>query len=111
MGTLHRKQVASDISNRLGVSEARGQEALDAVLDSIQESLIEGDTVAILGFGRFDVAEVAARRVNSIRRTQGVIEVPAHRKVRFKPGAVLNAAADNQWYERLFNKAKRYLTQ
>lgn len=92
MGIVHRKQIVSDVSKRLRISDPKGRQTLDAVLDSIQETLVEGNTVAIHGFGRFGVSEIAARRVNSILRTQGIIEVPAHRKVRFKPWAVLNAA-------------------
>ena len=109
MGTLRKEEIAAVVAKRLDVSEAKGKEALDAVLDSIQESLAAGDAVAIPSFGRFDVKDVAARRVRSIRG--GVpITVAAHKRVRFKPGTPMKAAADTQWAGRMVNRAKRFLS-
>lgn len=109
MGTLHREDMAGAIAKRLNVSDAKGKQALDAVLASIQETLVEGDSVAVAGFGRFDVTEVASRQVRSIN-TGNAITVAAHKRVRFKPGTPMKAAANTRLTGRLVNRAKRLLT-
>ena len=56
---------------------------------SITEQLAEGNKVALIGFGTFDVTEKAARKgINP--QTKQVIEIAARKVVKFKAGAELN---------------------
>ena len=109
MGTLHRSQVIADVATRMGVSHSSARAALDAVLESVQESLVDGDRVVLTGFGNFEVVEVAPRRIRSIQGSRPIVEVPAHKKLRFKPSPVVNGVVDVEWYERLLSRAKRFL--
>ena len=79
----------------MGASRAQGEAALNAVLDTIQESLAGGDRVVLTGFGSFEVRQVKARRVRAIRGAQqgNLVTVPAHSRVGFSAGAELSKAA------------------
>ena len=87
--------MAARVASKMGASRAQGEAALNAVLDSIQESLAGGDRVVLTGFGSFEVRQVKARRVRPIRGAQqgNLVTVPAHRRVGFSAGAELSKAA------------------
>ncbi len=61
---------------------------VNAVLETIRESLEEGDAVSLVGFGKFSVKETAPSvRVNP--QTRAKINVPARKRVKFSPGKEL----------------------
>lgn len=65
--------------------------AVDAVLDSIQEELANGEKVQLIGFGTFEVRERAARKGRN-PQTNEEIEIPASKVPAFKPGKALKDA-------------------
>ena len=95
MATVRKRDMAARVASKMGASRAQGEAALNAVLDSIQESLAGGDRVVLTGFGSFEVRQVKARRVRPIRGAQqgNLVTVPAHRRVGFSAGAELSKAA------------------
>ena len=95
MATLRKSDMSSRVAGKLGGSRAQGEAALNAVLDSIQESLAAGNRVVLTGFGSFEIRQVKARRVRPIRGGQAgsLITVPAHKRVGFTAGAELSSAA------------------
>ena len=95
MATLRKSDMSSRVAGKLGGSRAQGEAALNAVLDSIQESLAAGNRVVLTGFGSFEIRLVKARRVRPIRGGQAgsLITVPAHKRVGFTAGAELSSAA------------------
>ena len=97
MADLRKSEMGSRVASKLGGSKAQGDAALNAVLDSIQESLADGDRVVLTGFGSFEVRDVAERRVRAIRGGQAgnLVTVPAHKRVGFKAGSELTKAAQS----------------
>ena len=95
MATLRKSDIAARVATRLKGSSSEGERALNAVLDSIQDALSEGDKVVLTGFGSFSVRGVKARRVKPIRGGQPgkLIIVPAHKRVGFTAGSNLNKKA------------------
>lgn len=95
MATLRKSDLSARVAAKMGSSKAQGEAALNAVLDSIQESLAGGNRVVLTGFGSFEVRTVKARKVRPIRGGQAgsLITVPAHKRVGFTAGAELNQAA------------------
>jgi len=66
---------------------------VNAVLETIQESLQEGDAVSLVGFGKFSVKDTAPSvRVNP--QTREKINVPARKRVKFSPGKELSDAVE-----------------
>ena len=81
---------------------------VNAVLETIRESLEEGESVSLVGFGKFSVKETAPSvRVNP--QTRAKINVPARKRVKFSPGKELAdavAASKAKPEERPTAKAK-----
>ncbi|MFA6131352.1 MAG: HU family DNA-binding protein [Patescibacteria group bacterium] len=72
----------------MDVSKKHAEEVVDFVFDTIAASLKKGDDVAIAGFGAF---VVKARKARTARnpRTGEMVNVPATKVPRFKPGKAL----------------------
>lgn len=71
-----------------GLSKGDSKKALDAFLASVGKAMKAGDKVALVGFGTFSVAERSARTgINP--STKQVIQIPAKKVVKFKPGTEL----------------------
>lgn len=68
------------------------EEILRSALASIEGSVAKGDTVNLVGFGRFEVYQRTAR-VGRNLRTGETLKIPATRSVRFKVGKRLRDAA------------------
>ena len=88
MATLRKAEMTTRVATKLGGSRGQGLAALNAVLDSIQEAVADGDRVVLWGFGTFDVRQIRARRMRPIRgdHAGSLVTVPAHTRVGFKAG-------------------------
>ncbi len=79
------------VAQKAGLSKKDANAALDAVLDTITEALVDGKSVSFIGFGTFSTAPRAARKAR-VPGTNKVIEVPATTAVKFKVGKKLKDA-------------------
>ncbi len=72
-------------------TKTMAESALDAVVTSLREALVAGDSVTFTGFGTFKVSERAARKGRN-PRTGAEIEIPASKVAKFTPGKQLKDA-------------------
>ena len=72
-------------------TKAKAEEALDAVVASLRESLAAGESVTFTGFGSFKVVARAARKGRN-PRTGKEITIPASKVAKFTPGKGLKDA-------------------
>jgi DNA-binding protein HU-beta len=75
-----------------GVTKKVAQSVIDAMLDSIQDTLAKGDSVTITGFGTFRISKRAARKGVNPRNPEQTIDIPAMNLPAFKPGKTLKDA-------------------
>ncbi|RFS99594.1 MULTISPECIES: nucleoid-associated protein HU-beta [Edwardsiella] len=81
------------IAEGADISKAAAGRALDAFIASVTESLQEGDAVALVGFGTFDVRERAARTGRN-PQTGKEIDIPAAKVPGFRAGKALKDAVN-----------------
>jgi DNA-binding protein HU-beta len=67
---------------------------IDAFTEVVREDVSRGQEVRLMGFGTWNLRDVAPRRVKSIRGGNQ-ITIPARKRVGFSVGAVLSQAAHN----------------
>lgn len=79
------------VADKTDVSKADASKMISAVFDSIQDSLTQGDKVAIPGFGTFEVADRPARQGRN-PQTGATIEIAASKAAKFKAGKGLKDA-------------------
>jgi DNA-binding protein HU-beta len=58
---VNKAELIESVADATDTSKAEASRTLDAVLDSIAGALSNGDSVALVGFGTFNVRERAAR--------------------------------------------------
>lgn len=69
-------------------NRAAAQQAVEDVLNSISQGLLDDGKVQLVGFGTFSVKERAARTGRN-PRTGEALQIPASKSVGFKPGKTL----------------------
>lgn len=85
---MNKTELVKKISEKAGLSQADSKKALEATLETIKEALAANESVALIGFGTFSVAERPARQgINP--RTKETIEIAAKKVAKFKAGASL----------------------
>lgn len=88
---IGRQELTRSIATKVGLTQKKSGEVLEAALDTIRESLQGGAEVRLVGFGSFKVRRSAARKgVNP--RDRKPIQVPAKNRVRFSAGKELSEA-------------------
>jgi DNA-binding protein HU-beta len=82
---VNRAELIDAIRDRLGADKRTAEDAVDAVLDTIQRAVAAGERVAITGFGVFEKVERAARTGRN-PRTGATVKVKATAVPKFRPG-------------------------
>lgn len=85
---MNKTEFAKAVAAKAELSQVQAKAVTNAVLEVIEEALVNEDPVRFVGFGTFEVKDVPARKgINP--RTNEPIEIPARKKVSFKAGADL----------------------
>jgi DNA-binding protein HU-beta len=71
---------------KAGVSAAAAAKVIDAALEAAVEAVKKGEGVQLIGYANLAIANKPARKAKN-PRTGAVIDVPARKVVRIKPGA------------------------
>jgi DNA-binding protein HU-beta len=88
---MTKSEFVDQIANRTGLARKDAATAVDAMLDTIQDTLRRGSEVTFSGFGKFHVSDRGARRgVNP--RTGELIDIAATKVPRFTAGSGLKQA-------------------
>ena len=82
---MNRAELIDAIRDRLGVEKRTAEHAVDAVLDTIQRAVAQGEKVAITGFGVFEKVDRAARTGRN-PRTGEAVKVKKTSVPKFRPG-------------------------
>src|SRR5258706_212420 len=80
------------IAAKAGLNLKETNNCIDAFTEVVKEEVSKGHEVRLMGFGTWNLRNVAARKVKSIRGGHQ-ITIPARKRVGFSVGAVLAQAA------------------
>jgi DNA-binding protein HU-beta len=87
-------ELIHQIAARAGLNLKETSKVIDAFTEVVREDVSQGQEVRLMGFGTWNLRDVAPRRVKSIRGGDQ-ITIPARKRVGFSVGAVLSQAAQN----------------
>ena len=85
---MNKQELIKSVVEATGLSKKDVTVVVDAIFDEIEEALMHGDKVKIVGFGTFEVRERAARK-GCNPQTGEEIEIPATKSPAFKPAKQL----------------------
>ena len=81
---INKGMLARDLSDSTGISAAKAEAVLDALLEMIKTNARMGHKVAIRGFGVFTAKESQARTGRN-PSTGAAVQIAASRSLKFKP--------------------------
>ena len=88
---MNKSELIEAIAQQAGLTKTDAGKAVDAFTAVVKDALKSGDSIALVGFGTFKVAERAARQgLNP--RTKEAIKIPAARVPKFTAGKTLKDA-------------------
>lgn len=90
---MNKSELIDAIATTADLPKASAGRALDAVIDSITDSLKKGDQVSLVGFGTFAVKHRSARSGRN-PQTGATIEIKATNVPGFKAGKALKDAVN-----------------
>lgn len=88
---MNKTELVAAVATKAELSKKDADAAVKAVIDAVTEALKDGEKVALVGFGTFEVKTRAARTGKN-PRTGEVIEIPEAKVPSFKAGSALKDA-------------------
>ena len=85
---MNKAELVTAIAEKTSLTKKDAEAALKAVLDVVEEALVAGDKVQLVGFGTFEVAKRNARTGKN-PQTGAAIKIPASKAPKFKAGKAL----------------------
>jgi len=86
---MNKTDLINSIASKSGLNKKNSEAALNAFISSVEEALVKGDKVVLVGFGTFEVRKRAARKGRN-PQTKKEIQIPASKAPVFKAGKALN---------------------
>lgn len=87
---MNKKDLVEQVAEQAQLSRSKAELVANAFMKNIEESLSTGNTVQLIGFGSFVVADRAARKGRNPQTGQE-IHIPACKMPQFKPGTKFKA--------------------
>lgn len=85
---MNKSDLINSVAEKSELSKKDATKSVDAVLETIMDSLKDGEKVQLIGFGTFEVRDRAARKGRN-PQTGEEIQIPASKVPAFKAGKAL----------------------
>lgn len=91
---MNKAELVASIAEKSELTKKDAENALNAFMQTVEEALVEGDKIQLVGFGTFEVRERKAREGRNPRDPEQVIQIPASKAPVFKAGKSLKEAVN-----------------
>ncbi len=91
---MNKSELIDEVAKQADISKVKAGQVVDAILSAIEGAMKSGDSVTLVGFGTFAIAERAARTGRN-PSTGAPLQIPASRVPQFRAGKNLKDAANS----------------
>ena len=91
---MNNAELIAAVAEKTGFTKKDAEAAVNATMASIEETLVNGDRVQLIGFGTFEVRQRKARTGRNPRKPGETIEIAASKAPVFKAGKDLKDAVN-----------------
>ncbi len=91
---MNKAELLTKISEKSKLSKVESERALNAFVETVTETLADGEKVQLVGFGTFESRARKAREGRNPRNPEEVIKIPASNAPVFKAGKSLKEAVN-----------------
>ena len=88
---MNKNELSSAVAEKAGLSKTDAASAVEAVIDTVTQTLKAGGDVRLIGFGTFAVTRRKASKGRN-PSTGAAIDIPASNQAKFKAGKGLKEA-------------------
>ena len=88
---MNKTELVAKVAEKAGLTKKDAEKAVNALFASVEEALVGGDKVQMIGFGTFEVRKRAARTARN-PQTGEEIKIKATKVPAFKAGKALKDA-------------------
>ena len=90
---MNKAEFITEVATKANITKKDATIAVNAVLETITDTIAKGESVAFVGFGSFNVKDRAARTAK-VPGTTKTVQVPASKAVSFKAGSELKKSVN-----------------
>ena len=91
---MNKAELIAAVAEKTGFTKKDAEAAVNATMASIEETLVNGHRVQLIGFGTFEVRQRKARTGRNPRKPGETIEIAASKAPVFKAGKALKDAVN-----------------
>lgn len=91
---MNKADLINKVAEKSGLTKTKTAEVIDALVETMQGALAEGDKITLVGFGSFNVSKREAREGRNPKSNEK-IHIPAKTVVRFKSGKELTESLNS----------------
>ncbi len=91
---MNKAELIAAVAEKTGFTKKDAEAAVNATMASIEETLVAGERVQLIGFGTFEVRQRKARTGRNPRKPGETIEIAASKAPVFKAGKALKDAVN-----------------
>ena len=91
---MNKAELVASIAEKTNLTKKDAESALNAFMETVEETLAKGEKVQLVGFGTFEVRDRKAREGRNPRNPEEVIHIPASKAPVFKAGKQLKDAVN-----------------
>ena len=91
---MNKAELVDAVAEKTEFTKKDVEVTLNAFLATVEESLVKGEKVQLIGFGTFETRERKARQGRNPRKPEEVIKIAASKAPVFKAGKALKDAVN-----------------
>ena len=91
---MNKAELVSAVAEKANFTKKDAELAINALLATVEESLVKGEKVQLIGFGTFETRERKARQGRNPRKPDEIIKIAASKAPVFKAGKALKDAVN-----------------
>lgn len=91
---MNKAELVASMAEKSNMTKKDTEIALNAFMQAVEEALVNGEKVQLVGFGTFEVRDRKAREGRNPRNPEEVIQIPASKAPVFKAGKALKEAVN-----------------
>ena len=86
---MNKAELVASVAEKTGFTKKDAEVAVNAFVSSVEDALVKGDKVQLIGFGTFETRERKTRQERNPRKPGEVIQIAASKAPVFKAGKAL----------------------
>lgn len=91
---MNKAELITAVAEKTNFTKKDAETAINALFSTIEDTLVKGEKIQIIGFGTFETRERKARQGRNPRKPEEIIEIPASKAPVFKAGKGLKDAVN-----------------